>query len=238
MTKPTDKSFNMNEKLGPDYVAQADSWEKDRFGSMRLQMKLSWALTGVFGCVALLALVALVALLPLKQFEPYLVVQDKSTGYLEVAQKLDPKGLSENEAVMASNVVRYLRARETYNPSMLKSDFDLAQLYSADQASKDLTWAFSPSNPKSLSKVYGQDTLVSVYVKSVSFLNKSTASVRFSTRRVRDNTETNEDWVGVLRFRVTQAPLKNQHRFDNPMGFQVTEYRRDQEATVTTGSLK
>jgi type IV secretion system protein VirB8 len=228
----------MNKKLNPDYVANADSWENDQFGSMRLQLKLSWALTGVFGCVAMLALVALAALMPLKQFEPYLVVQDRSTGYLEVAQKLDPKGLSENEAVMAANVVRYLRARETYNPSLLKSDFDMAQLYSADQASKDLSWAFSPSNQKSLSKIYGQDTQVSVYVKSVSFLNKSTASVRFSTKRVRDNAEVNEDWVGVLRFRVTQAPIKNQHRFDNPMGFQVTEYRRDQEATITSGSLK
>ena len=34
----------------------------------------------------------------------------------------------------------------------------------------------------------------------------------------------------MVRFRYTTAPLKNEYRFDNPLGFQATEYRRDQES--------
>jgi type IV secretion system protein VirB8 len=38
-----------------------------------------------------------------------------------------------------------------------------------------------------------------------------------------------------VRFRYTDTPIKNEWRFDNPLGFQVYDYRRDQE-TVTPGS--
>ena len=34
----------------------------------------------------------------------------------------------------------------------------------------------------------------------------------------------------MIRFRYTTSPLKNEYRFDNPLGFQVTDYRRDQES--------
>ena len=54
--------------------------------------------------------------------------------------------------------------------------------------------------------------------------------MRFSTETRRDNTLRREHWVSVVRFRYTTAPLKNEYRFDNPLGFQATEYRRDQES--------
>jgi len=37
------------------------------------------------------------------------------------------------------------------------------------------------------------------------------------------------DWVSLVRFRYSGVPIANQMRFDNPLGFQATEYRRDQE---------
>jgi type IV secretion system protein VirB8 len=35
--------------------------------------------------------------------------------------------------------------------------------------------------------------------------------------------------VSLVRFRYSGVPMSNQMRFDNPLGFQATEYRRDQE---------
>ena len=76
---------------------------------------------------------------------------------------------------------------------------------------------------------------LSVGIKSVIFLNEKTAAVRFSTTRNSSTgpTETNH-WVANVRFKYTSEPMRNDWRFDNPLGFQVTEYRRDQETVTST----
>ena len=163
------------------YYQQGKSWEDDTHRRLRRSRTFAWLLTGVFGVIALLSLVALVLLFPLKQYEPYMVAVDKTTGHLEIARALKPGDLSQDEAVTAANLVRYIRARETYDPRMIKSNFDLAQLYSTGAAADDLVREFTPSNPNSRDKRYGMDTTIAVTVKSVSFLNRTTATVRLST---------------------------------------------------------
>lgn len=217
------------------YYAAGASWEDDTHRSLRRSRTSAWIVTVFMSIVALLSLVAVVMLIPLKQFEPYMVVVDKSTGFLEVARALKPGSLSQNEAVTSANLVRYIRARETYDPRQIKMNYDLAQLYSTGEASEDLVRAYTPSNPRSLDKLYGRDTTVSVTVKSVSLLNRDTASVRFSTETKRNNSTITDHWVGILKFRYTTTPMQNQYRFDNPLGFQVVSYRRDQESAPTTG---
>jgi len=220
------------------YYKAGATWEDDTHRSLRRSRTFAWIVSSISATVAVLSLLTLVLILPLKQFEPYVVEVDKTTGYLEIARALKPGDLSQNEAVTAANLVRYIRARETYDVREIKRNFDLAQLYSTAAASKDLTWLYTPSNPQSLDKIYGRNVSISVNVKSVSLLNRNTASVRFSTTTRRDNTSTADNWVAVVKFRYTSTPMKNEWRFDNPLGFQVTDYRRDQESAPTAGDLQ
>lgn len=212
------------------YWKAGASWEAELYRKERRSRRIAWTVATIASVSTLLSLSALNLLVPLKQFEAVVVVADKTTGFVEVARSLDESKLSENDAIKTANIVRYIRARETYDPRGLKDNFDLAQLYSTGQASADLRHEFEPSNSQSRDKVLGRDTRIAVTIKSVSFLNASTATVRFSTETRRDNTLRREHWVSVVRFRYTTAPLKNEYRFDNPLGFQVVEYRRDQES--------
>ncbi len=212
------------------YWKAGASWEAELYRKERRSRKIAWTVATVAGISTLLSLSALNLLVPLKQFEAVVVIADKTTGFVEVARSLNESKLSENDAIKTANIVRYIRARETYDPRALKDNYDLAQLYSTGQAAADLRHEFEPSNPQSKDKLLGRDTRIAVTIKSVSFLNSSTATVRFSTETRRDNTLRREHWVSVVRFRYTTAPLKNEYRFDNPLGFQATEYRRDQES--------
>ena len=74
------------------------------------------------------ALIALVMLVPLKSYEPYMVVVDKATGFVEVKRPMAEGVLNQDEAVTTFNVVRYIRMRETYDPKALKENFEIAQL--------------------------------------------------------------------------------------------------------------
>jgi type IV secretion system protein VirB8 len=183
--------------------------------------------------VAVTALGVLALIVPLKTYEPYMVVVDKTTGFVEVKRPMAEGPLTQDEAVTMFNVVRYIKARETYDPKALKDNFDLAQLLAAGDAARELTEIYSPANPTNPVKLYGTNTEVSVDIKSVTFPNNRTALVRFSTDEKSATNIVTRHWVSLVRFRYTSVPMRNEWRFDNPLGFQVLEYRRDQESAPT-----
>lgn len=217
----------------PGYYTEGLLWEEEIYRKAARSRALAWTVSLFCMAVALISLGIVWTLVPLKTFEPYVVVVDKTTGFTEVTRALQPGGrVTQDEAVTMANVVRYVRARETYDAKGLKDNYDLAQLLSDEQAARDLANLFAPSNANNPAKVLGANATVGVTVKSVTFPNTRTALVRFQTDEKGLNTTTARHWVGVVRFRYSSAPVRNEWRFDNPLGFQVIEYRRDQE-TVT-----
>lgn len=225
---------------GARYYQEGGTWEEDRTLWKNSSISIAWIIAAVMTVIALGAIVSLASLAPLKTYEPYMIVVDKSSGFVEVKRPMAEGPLTQDEAVTMFNVVRYVKARETYDPKALKDNFDLAQLLSTGDAARDLTEIFSPANPKNPVKVFGSTTEVAVSVKSVTFPNQRTALVRFGTDEKSTSNIIHRDWVALVRFRYSGTPMSNQMRFDNPLGFQATEYRRDQETVPApaTGAEK
>ncbi len=161
-----------------------------------------------------------------------------TTGFVEVKRPMAEGPLTQDEAVTMFNVVRYVKARETYDPKALKDNFDLAQLLASGDAARELTEIYSPANPNNPVKIYGTNTEVAVNIKSVTFPNNRTALVRFSTDEKSATNTITRHWVSLVRFRYTGAPMRNEWRFQNPLGFQALEYRRDQETAPSPGTAE
>ena len=216
--------------IDKNYYADGVRWETAVYRSVVWSRNVWRTVSVLLGLALILALAALYALIPLKSLEVVTLLVDKTTGFVEVARPLEAGGeLTQRESVTRANIVRYIRARETYDPKGLRDNFDMASLYSGGVASKDLQAEFAASNPDNPMKKYGPETTISVFVKSVIFLNERTAAVRFQTTRKSERENVSTDWVANVRFRYTSEPMRNDWRFDNPLGFQVLEYRRDQE---------
>jgi type IV secretion system protein VirB8 len=222
------------------YYHDGARWERDVYRRLAISRN-AWRLVAIVALICLgLGLVGLALLIPLKSTEVVTLVVDKNTGFTEIARPLEEGGpISQREAVTQANIVRYVRARETYDPPSLRDNFELAGLLSAGQASKDLQNDYAVANPQNPMKVYGVNGRVKVIVESVSFLTEgwmnapktpATAAVRFITVRTDERGTRYEDhWAANVRFRYSGEPMKNEWRWDNPLGFQVLEYRRDQE---------
>lgn len=219
------------------YYAEGATWECDLARRNRNSRALAWIVAAVMTVVAVASLGTLALLVPLKTYEPYMVVVDKTTGFVEVKRPMAEGPLTQDEAVTTFNVVRYVKARETYDPKALKDNFDLAQLLASGEAARELAEIYAPANPRNPIKLYGTGTDVTMSVKSVTFPNNRTALVRFSTDEKGPTSLTTRNWVSLIRFRYTAAPMRNEYRFDNPLGFQVLEYRRDQETAPSPGTV-
>ena len=225
-------------RVDPRYYADGATWEHDIARRNRNSRALAWIVASVMSVVAIVALGVLALLVPLKTYEPYMVVVDKATGFVEVKRPMAEGALTQDEAVTMFNVVRYIKARETYDPKALKDNFDLAQLLASRDAARELTEIYSPANPNNPVKIYGTNTEVAVNIKSVTFPNNRTALVRFSTDEKSATNTITRHWVSLVRFRYTGAPMRNEWRFENPLGFQALEYRRDQETAPSPGTAE
>jgi type IV secretion system protein VirB8 len=221
------------------YYHDGARWERDVYRRLELSRN-AWRLVAI-GSLACLAagLICLALLIPLKSTEVVTLVVDKATGFTQIARPLEEGGpISQREAVTQANIVRYIRARETYDPPALRDNFELAALLSATQASKDLQDEYAASNAQNPVRLYGASGRVRVVVESVNFLtdgwmqnpkSPATAAVRFVTIRTNERERVEQHWAGNVRFRYSGEPMKNEWRWDNPLGFQVLEYRKDQE---------
>lgn len=59
--------------------------------------------------------------------------------------------------------------------------------------------------------------------------------VRFSTEEKSNASVNTNNYVSIVRFQYSSTPMRNEYRFENPLGFQTVEYRRDQETVQADG---
>ncbi len=213
----------------------AQDWQYEVHDSLKRSNKIAWLIATGAALIAMMAILALVLVLPLKEFAPYVITVEKSTGYVEVTKGLHASNLNQDEAITISNLAQYVIARETFDATDFKEKFKLVNLFSAKEAKDDYNRLFSQNNPESPVVKYGYEAVRSIEIKNVTFLNdkKDTAAVRFSAQ-IKSNGSgriLDKHYMAILKFRYVQTPEKLKNRFINPLGFQVTNYRRDTEIT-------
>lgn len=213
------------------YFAEAASWAQDTYGAQRRSQRLAWTVAGVGAVIALLEAIALVFLMPLKTVEPYVVTVDKQTGYVEAPRAVQPGPMSQNEAVTQSFLANYVLSRETFDATDLREAYRRVQLWSGGNERSAYLRFMAADNPSSPVKLYPSTTIVKTTIKSVSLLSPTTALVRFQTERLDAGAAVGLvlAWNAAISFQYSGSPLRMEDRLINPLGFQVTRYRRDAE---------
>jgi type IV secretion system protein VirB8 len=221
------------------YYQEAATWSADINGSLRASRRVAWLIAIAAAAVALLEALALAALAPLKTVIPYAITVDRQTGYVEIARPLQPGALTQDQAVTQSFLVQYVLARETFDATDLTPAYHKVLLWSAGEAREQYEHLMQKTTPASPLNLYAPTTVVGVTVKSVSLLSPTTALVRFDATRTEAGSPTGsvQSWAAVMAFRYTNAPLTMGDRFINPLGFQVTRYRRDAETVAPAPGL-
>lgn len=213
------------------YYARAAAWAEDREAMLRLSRRIAWLVAGIAAGIAMLEAVALALLMPLKTVVPYTLLVDRHTGFVQPLKGNGADPLTTDWALVQSLLAQYVIAREEFDIASVAADYHKVALWSGETARSDYLSLMPAANPQSPIRRYSRTTVLEVRVKSVSPLGPGSALVRFETEQ-RDQgqaTGAKGDWVAVLRYRFSGAPMALEDRLINPLGFQVVHYRRDQE---------
>ncbi|WP_420607451.1 virB8 family protein [Novosphingopyxis sp.] len=215
-----------------EYFRDAGSWAEDRAAGIRRSRRLAWWIAGGAGFIAVLEAIALVALTPLKAVEPYTLLVDKQTGYVEALTPVDGNLVTPDAALTRSFLAQYVIARESFAIDTVQQDYRKVALWSADGARSGYIADMQAGNPNSPLTRYPRRTVIDTEVKSVSSLGDNVSLVRFDTLRTAPNGggEVRQPYAAVVRWRYSGEPMSVEDRMLNPLGFQVTRYRKDAEA--------
>jgi type IV secretion system protein VirB8 len=214
------------------YYREAGSWALDQQAALRASRRIAWIVAGVAAAIALLEAFALLLLTPLKTVQPYTLLVDRQTGFVQALKPLDAQQLSGNGALNQSFLVQYVIARESFDIAALQANYRKVSLWSEGDARSAYVVSVQASNPASPLARLPRSSVVETRVKSVSGLGSNSALVRFDTvrRDVGGAVQAPRAWVAVIRYHYSGEPMSLEDRFVNPMGFEVTHYQRSAEA--------
>lgn len=212
----------------PDVI---DSWAYSEADAADRSKRIAWIVAAVAAGVALLEAVALVILLPLKTTEPYTLLVDKQTGYVEALAPLEQQTIAADAALTRSFLVQYVIARESFDYDNLAQDYRKVALWSAGPARERYIASIDNENGGGPLVQYGANIKINVTVRSVSSLSAQSSLVRYSTTLEQGGTPAGppQHWAAIINWQYSGAEMTADDRLINPLGFQVTRYRTNTE---------
>lgn len=219
-----------SEKLDA-YFSAAESWADDRALRSDRSRRTAWIIAGGAAVIAVLEAIAIVVMLPLKTVEPYTLLVDRQTGYVQELKPLQREIIAPDAALTRSFLVQYVIARESFDINALKENYRKVGLWSVGEARTAYANAMQASNPASPLATLPRQALVNVQIKSVSPLGAGTALVRYATARsdLGAPAQPPQSWAAVIRYRFSGAAMSAADRLVNPLGFQVERFNRTPE---------
>lgn len=214
------------------YFAEAASWDHDRLVAANRSKRLAWIVAGVASGLAVTGVAAIAMLTPLKTVAPYVITVDKATGASEITSAMSRDiPATYNEAVTKYFLADYVRNREGWIPQARKEFFEGVLAMSSRDEQARWTAFYSKDNPKSPQSVFTDLDTVFVAIKSVTFVSKNVAQVRFTKTLQRGTSATDTPAIATITYDTTDTPTTEQQRFKNPLGLEVQSYRADLEVT-------
>jgi type IV secretion system protein VirB8 len=214
------------------YFAEAASWDHDRLIAANRSKRLAWLVASVASGLAITGVAAVALLTPLKTVAPYVITVDKATGASEITSTMTgDRQITYNEAVSKYFLADYVRNREGWIPQARQEFFEGVLAMSSRDEQARWTAFYAKDNPRSPQSVFTDLDTVFIAIKSVTFVSKNVAQVRFTKTLQRGGSSTDTPAIAIVTFDTTDTPTTEQQRFKNPLGLEVQSYRADLEVT-------
>lgn len=206
-----------------------DNWFHDRYEWMQVQRNILFVLLVVSMAAVMLLTFGISYIKSNRTIEPYVIEIEPKTGVATVVDPLTAKAYTGMDSVKRYFVWRYINLRENYDPLTYQSDFKAVHLMSTDDVWYTYSRTYGRGNPDAPVNKLGTGGSRSIEMKSMIFQDDTTAQVRFRIYNNSPNGSSTMDKVALVQFRFVNLELNEIDRFTNPLGFQVINYKMDEE---------
>jgi len=232
---------NIPKSDGTDLVKDISNWYSDRYGSVLIQRNILLILL-VITLLCIIAGVFTVGNIAIQYtIKPFVIDIDKKSGITNIVDPLVHKDLSASEALNRYFITKYIAARETYCSVSAKYNYwTVVRLLSSEDIYRSFKRSvYEPSSPLN---TYGVQYCSEFKLNSIQFFTntdpktgaeKTTSVVRFIITVLNGDSVVSKSYkIATLEYTYKQMELSMEDRNVNPLGFQITAYRSDQEINV------
>jgi len=238
------KKGKSKEQLEKAYFEEALSWDASNVIEANKSRKTAWIIASISVIITAIAVTSVVMLTPLKTVEPFVIRVNDTTGMVDVISiyaETDGTIKKESEELLdAFWLGRYVVGREGYHFETRNLDRRQTALLSSISVQQEYGLENDPRQTKTAPiALYGKNASVEVKIKGISFINRGeiiekekqiTALIRYTEEVKRSGTkQALSHWVATATFAYRNTPMKVNDRLINPLGFQMINYRNDQE---------
>ena len=227
-----------------EILKKSMDFESNVISMVKRSERRAWIVAGASMVLTLMLGGAIAYMLPLKEKVPYLVTVDLKRSTSTVSPLRDnvaATGIYASEALNRSHVARFVQAREGYDYDTINEhDWEYVASMSNDQVKGLFVQQFD-GTANSPEKKWGRNTAIRVKVNSIVFngldeergARPTGATVRFEKWKF-DKTNGRSEYlsshVATMSYEYkTNLKMSDHLRLRNPLGFQVTSFRVDDE---------
>ncbi len=224
------------QKLRSDTADVSDSWSQSVTDDLERSGRIAWVVAVVASAIALMLAIAVVIMLPLKTVVPYTLLVDRQTGNVEALDPFAEGTVTADSALTRSFLMQYVTARESFVPDSFDQDYAKVTLMSGPSERREYVSRMSANNPLSPLNYLPAGGTIRVDMRSISQLDAERALVRFTTTRNDPGAAAQppQHWAAIVGYGYSTAEMSERDRLLNPLGFQVTSYRRNAETLPET----
>lgn len=232
-----------------EVIRKSMDFEASVIAMVKRSERRAWVVAMAALLVTLCLVGAIVYMLPLKEKIPYLVTVDlkRSTSTLtHLREDMAYSGIYASEALNRSHVARFVQAREGYDwDTINEHDWEFVAAMSNDDVKMLFVKQFDGS-PNAPDKKWGRNVAIRVKVNSIVFhgldeernIRPTGATVRFERWRFNKSSGKSEylsSHVATLSYQFkNNLKMSDNLRLRNPLGFQATAYKVDDEFNAPT----
>jgi type IV secretion system protein VirB8 len=235
-------SFLRKKQDGVITSHQVQTWFEDRYQMVLVQRNIL-LLFLVFALVSVLfAIISVTQIATSKTLEPFIIEIEDKTGITTMVRPYDREYFSSNDALRRYFLMKYLTAREAYNAFDYHYNYyTIVRLLSAGDVYSVFRRSVSSDNPNSPIS-FGDKLQRNLKIKSITFLpppprtgkegSQYRPSITAQMRYIIVETGSRggeKHRIATINFDFYDLKMTQEERFVNPLGFQVTGFRVDEE---------
>lgn len=215
-----------------DVLKKAENWAYDQYYSSNIKAKKY--LLGIIAqfIIIFLLLIAFIVLLNKQTLVaiPIRINESLNTVKIENPNKIN---FEMNEAMIQSDLIRYVKSKETYNFEDLNYRLRYLQITTESNLFNNIRKENNDISLNSIINNLGKKGTRSVDIQDVIFLQKedtnhqNLAKIDFMTTTIIDNKVDTDYFVATISWKYLGTPEDLDLAWDNWNGFMVTMYRVD-----------
>ncbi len=215
---------------GTDEAKQLRNWYEERYENITVQRNLLFVLLLILLVLSIVSVGVIAYVINTKKFDPFVIQIDDMTGIAKIVNPISSTVLSGNEALAQYFIKKYIIARETYNPVDFTTEArKVVRLLSSNSIYWDYR-GYIKNEAVDPSVKYGQKNTTYLVVKSWSKLSDNKYIMRFSINETAGAMKVFNK-IAVVEFKYLPMELTESDKDVNPVGFQVTGYRVDDDSS-------